>query len=480
MLKRYKTKGVAMIGTVAALMAWILLSYGIFTVEGSQFQMMISSTQSLNAQKLAEIDAALIKMVNYEEVTNSSALGKVNLHLGRENLKSISDAEGWQDEIIISNEKIKGSDPDHGRFRVATINIYREGDTEPRFSMQVPVTKSGQTYSRKTIDDFIEALRQKDRELEAKDRQLEAKDRELEAKDRELDAADRAIESRISSMRSSLMSEIMSSRCGCTRPTQVVTIIDPPPEEPKPEEPKPEEDKPIVCPGSSCTGSADSKCGCDDCEGGAACGGKCANGGGSIEPEHTDNDDYKEQDVYEYDDWAGKTDCPPFTAPCDGYIKIVGLVTSDDLDTYNVGSSFSSYSTASHGMAGAWGSDGEGSYGWSFWMQFLADGKIFAGDRSASSYEVDPLFYDGAVTYDGTVLRDKYGETDYDDGDGGSWTEYWVEPPRSYTPSGLYSTGAAISKGSTLTYQVRTSETVNGDASGTSHAHFKIIFIPKK
>ncbi|MBR3723311.1 MAG: hypothetical protein IKN12_11215, partial [Selenomonadaceae bacterium] len=376
MLKRYKTKGVAMIGTVAALVAWILLSYGIFTVEGSQFQMMISSTQSLNAQKLAEIDAALIKMVNYEEVTNSSALGKVNLHLGRENLKSISDAEGWQDEIIISNEKIKGSDPDHGRFRVATINIYREGDTEPRFSMQVPVTKSGQTYSRKTIDDFIEALRQKDRELEAKDRQLEAKDRELEAKDRELDAADRAIESRISSMRSSLMSEIMSSRCGCTRPTKVVTIVDPP--TPKPDDSDPIDEikdffvcsadcdgspdspcskigcgdgaacggkckKPVTepteptkpkpkCPGGSCSGSADSPCGLEDCVD-CSCKYIPTGGGGTTGPTG-DNNDYKEQDVYEYDDWADKTDCPPFTAPCDGYIKIIGLVNSNDYENY--------------------------------------------------------------------------------------------------------------------------------------------------
>ena len=193
------------------------------------------------------------------------------------------------------------------------------------------------------------------------------------------------------------------------------------------------------------------------------------------------NNDYKEQDVYEYDDWADKTDCPPFTAPCDGYIKIIGLVNSNDYENY-----YGSYnpwgSQSGHDgdMVIGWGSDGDGRYDYDFWYQFLADGKIFAGQRSAPLNEDDPLFYDGAVTYDGTVLRDKYGETDYDDGDGGSWTEYWVEPPRSYTPSGLYSTGAAISKGSTLTYQVVSRDVSVGDASGTSHAHFKIIFIPKK
>lgn len=208
-VKRIKVRGVALVGTVAAVIAWILLSYGIFTVQSSQFQMLISSNNSLNAQKLAEIDAALLKMVNYEDVTNNSALGEYNLHLDRGNLKSISVDGGWQDEIIISSEKLNKNDPDYGRFRIATINIYQDGDTEPRFSMQVPLTKSEQSYSRKTIDEFIEALRAKDRELEAKDRELEAKDRQLEAKDNE-------IASKIESIRSRLLAEIESGKCTCT------------------------------------------------------------------------------------------------------------------------------------------------------------------------------------------------------------------------------------------------------------------------
>ncbi|MBR3622686.1 MAG: hypothetical protein IKN43_04975, partial [Selenomonadaceae bacterium] len=406
-----------------------------------------------------------------------------------------------------------------------------------RFSMQVPVTKSGQTYSRKTIDDFIEALRQKDRELEAKDRQLEAKDRELEAKDRELDAADRAIESRISSMRSSLMSEILSSKCDCTRPTRIVTIVDPPPPPPpeilcpgssctgsadspcgcllcldglacggKCSEKEKEKEKPKCpgascggsyespcgcddcgggaacggncskkpekpkCPGASCGGSFGSPCGCDDCGGGAACGGKCANGGGPTEPEHTDNNDYKEQDVWEIDEWNGyDVGTKTFTAPCDGYIKIIGLATEND---YLFSGPYY-MSVQNHGTTSTWSSDGDGYYeGGSHWL-YLIDDKIVTGYAMSDN---DPHFYAGAVTYDGTTLTKH--EVEYDDGEGSSWTEEFE--PTWYFNNTIYSdTGVAISSGSTFTLYQNGYSTEHGDASGTFHTHFKVVFVPK-
>lgn len=205
---RKKYKGVALIGTVAAIVAWILLSYGIFTVQSSQFQMLVSSRDSVNAQKLAEIDASLLKLLDYDDVTNNYALGELNLHQGRSAMQTISADGNWEDEIIISEEKSGSGDSDYGNFRVATINIYKQGETEPRFSTQVPILKSGQTYSGKDIDEFIEELKAKDRELEAKDRELEAKDRQLEAKDKEL-------ASKIEALRNELLAAVESAICKC-------------------------------------------------------------------------------------------------------------------------------------------------------------------------------------------------------------------------------------------------------------------------
>lgn len=220
---RMKYKGVALVGTVAAMIAWILLSYGIFTVQSSQFQMFVASRDAVNAQKLAEVDASLIKMIGYDDVTNDSALKELNLHLGRENMQTVTVDGNWQDEIIISEEKANSGDSDYGNFRIATINIYKSGDTEPRYSKQVPILKSGQTYSKKAIDDFMTELKakdkkleEKDKQLEAKDRELEAKDKQLEAKDRELDAKDRELESLIESLRSECYAAIEAARCLCS------------------------------------------------------------------------------------------------------------------------------------------------------------------------------------------------------------------------------------------------------------------------
>lgn len=204
-----KYKGVALVGTAAAIVAWLLLSYGIFTVQSSQFQMFVSSRDSINAKKLAEVDAELLKLIDYDDIQNSSALGDLNLHLNRGDMKTVSlDSGNWEDEIIISGEMGGSGDSQYGNFRVATVNVYKEGDTEPRFSMQVPILKSGQTYSKKDFDDFIEELKKKDKELEEKDKQLEAKDKQLEAKDQEL-------ASKISSLKSELQSAINSNQCQC-------------------------------------------------------------------------------------------------------------------------------------------------------------------------------------------------------------------------------------------------------------------------
>ena len=221
MYSKYKFRGFSIAGTVAAIIAWIIMSYGIFTIQSSQFQMLISIGEATNAQKLAEADAALLKLVNYENLTNNSALEEVNLHLDRGDIKSIP-TEGWEDEIIISDEKLNKNNPDYGRFCVATINIYKKGDSIPRYSMQTPISKSRQTYSRDTIDEFIEALRSKDRELEAKDRELEETDKRLAETDKDLEKAPKArfasmnsISDEISALQKKYLDIIEKNKCTC-------------------------------------------------------------------------------------------------------------------------------------------------------------------------------------------------------------------------------------------------------------------------
>ena len=212
-----KYKGVALVATVAAMIAFLLLAYGIFTVQSSQFQMLISGHDAVNAQKLAEVDAELLKMINYDDVNNDAVLGELNLHLNRGDMQSVTVEGDWQDEIII------GDGSSSGGLRIATINIYKRGDTAPRYSMQVPILKSGQTYSKKAFDDFIDELKAKDAELDAKDRELESKDQQLKAKDKQLRATFQALQhgmvalsDQLNSARSSIINARNAATCRCT------------------------------------------------------------------------------------------------------------------------------------------------------------------------------------------------------------------------------------------------------------------------
>ena len=213
MIERYKAKGVAMIGTAAALVAWILLSYGIFTVQSSQFQMITSSKVALDAQKLAEVDGSLFRLVPYDELSNGSSLAELNLHHNRSAMQSVKTDKIWQDEIRIGSEKNNGTDSKYGNYRIATVNIYKEGDVTPRFSLQTPVLSYSQPYIRQEIDEFIEERKKKDRELEAKDKELEAKDKELEAKDKQLEAKDKELNSMLDSVESDIRSQLPLCNC---------------------------------------------------------------------------------------------------------------------------------------------------------------------------------------------------------------------------------------------------------------------------
>lgn len=398
-VKRIKVRGVALLGTVAAVIAWILLSYGIFTVQSSQFQMLISSNNSLNAQKLAEIDAALLKMVNYEDVTNNSALGEYNLHLDRGDLKSISVDGGWQDEIIISAEKLSKNDPDYGRFRVATINIYQDGDTKPRFSMQVPLTKSEQSYSRKTIDEFIEALRAKDKELEAKDRELEAKDRQLEAKDNE-------IASKIESIRSRLLAEIESGKCTCTGSTGGE---DPPP------------------PGGEDTGGGEVRPPSGDDSGGSTSG---------------------EAQTLKVIDEFGSYDLDfTWTAPIDGYIKLVSLTSTRNYREY-----FSAYSEPDviTPLSAAYSWSGEdGNPGYDERIMSTIDGNIHY------NYSIRNV----NTSYQGIQIQGN--------------PEDYVDSPS------FFSSGIPISKGSTWHLEAYGHSWQPGDATIEINWYYALVFVPK-
>lgn len=107
-MPRYKLKGLLLITTVVAVMAWILLAGGIFLTQSSQSQMLSASRMEEQARQYAEEDARRLQLIEYGKVTDSGALANFKLHSNRGQIQTV-DAPDWEDEISVGSEQKSSS-----------------------------------------------------------------------------------------------------------------------------------------------------------------------------------------------------------------------------------------------------------------------------------------------------------------------------------------------------------------------------------
>ena len=142
--KKCKAAGYMLVEAVLAIITFSLLSMAFMTIFSGQFSQLAAARTASQAQQYAELDASLLRLVNYEYLTDSAVLSEYSLHTGRGSIRSISSPGTWQDEIIIGAERT--SSDGQSKYRVGTINIYRNsGDRLPRATLEVPLTASSNT-----------------------------------------------------------------------------------------------------------------------------------------------------------------------------------------------------------------------------------------------------------------------------------------------------------------------------------------------
>lgn len=138
-----KKKGYILIETVLAMIVVGMLSISLFTIFSGQFSMIQAGRTALAAQQYAEIDADTVKLLSYDE------LDEKGVHT-RQAITSVSDATDWEDEITISAEKSINDDTE-SKQRIATIKVYKTGDTLARYSLQVPLSSKGSSVPSGTV-----------------------------------------------------------------------------------------------------------------------------------------------------------------------------------------------------------------------------------------------------------------------------------------------------------------------------------------
>ena len=107
-ITKYKLRGLMLITTVVAVVAWILLAGGIFLTQSSQFQMLGARKVEDQARQYAEVDAQALKLIEYSKITDNSTLSKLHLHLSRGQIQTVT-APDWEDEISIGKEQTASS-----------------------------------------------------------------------------------------------------------------------------------------------------------------------------------------------------------------------------------------------------------------------------------------------------------------------------------------------------------------------------------
>ena len=142
--KKYKRSGSILAAVMVAAIVWIMIAQSMFITFSGQFKMISSSRTALQAQQYAEIALDKLKNINYDELDASGAHG-------RKKIEGIS-SDDWQDEVTIGAEStITGSDD--AKQRIATVNVYKVGDTLPRYTVEIPLSSQG---NNNTIDGSLD------------------------------------------------------------------------------------------------------------------------------------------------------------------------------------------------------------------------------------------------------------------------------------------------------------------------------------
>jgi len=144
-----KRQGYILLEAALAMIVVGMLSTSIFTIFSGQFSMIQASRTALAAQQYAEIDANTLRLLSYDDLDSDSKGSHA-----RQGITSVADSDGWQDEIVVGAEKTIDAATE-SKQRIATIKIYKTGDTLSRYSLEVPLSSQGSGTSGVPVGSII-------------------------------------------------------------------------------------------------------------------------------------------------------------------------------------------------------------------------------------------------------------------------------------------------------------------------------------
>ena len=140
-----KTTGSIMVSAILAIFVWIGIAQSMAIIANSGFKSIKSGRTAIQAQQYADISIDRLKNINYDELDTAGA------HT-RAVISGLSTTD-WEDEVTIGAEStIAGSDD--VKQRIATVNVYKTGDTLPRYTVEVPLSSQSNNIDKMQYPDW--------------------------------------------------------------------------------------------------------------------------------------------------------------------------------------------------------------------------------------------------------------------------------------------------------------------------------------
>ena len=140
-----KTTGSIMVSAILAIFVWIGIAQSMAIIANSGFKSIKSGRTAIQAQQYADISIDRLKNINYDELDTAGA------HT-RAVISGLSTTD-WEDEVTIGAEStIAGSDD--VKQRIATVNVYKTGDTLPRYTVEVPLSSQSSNSNKGTDEGY--------------------------------------------------------------------------------------------------------------------------------------------------------------------------------------------------------------------------------------------------------------------------------------------------------------------------------------
>ena len=130
---RKKLPAFTLVATSLAVLTWILIAQSFAMM--SSGAMDTAKTQRVTAQAVeaAKLDEAALRNIAYDEIDEKGPHG-------RRPIEGMDDGS-WESSVTVAPEKTL-SDGERTKVKMATIQIFRTGDTVSRFSLDVPLVSS--------------------------------------------------------------------------------------------------------------------------------------------------------------------------------------------------------------------------------------------------------------------------------------------------------------------------------------------------